>query len=263
MKLGFIANNDLPGLDADCVFAAAHGFQGLEFNYWGQFKDLDRETVVAMRKLLDHYGINCSTFGLWGWNHIAADPDERSASLAQLDRAIQFAELLGAPTLITGAGQYSDSLVENVAVYAEVMRPYIERITSAGMQLSIYGFHGGFLHTTAAFEALWEQLPEVGLKLDPANVDHAGEDYIALLYKHAARVNHVHIKDHLNHGGAIISQPAAGMGDIQFGKVLAFLYEANYQGYLTFEPHGPIWGREPLRRTMLLVTLKHIRQFLV
>ena len=60
----------------------------------------------------------------------------------------------------------------------------------------------------------------------------------------------------------IASQPAAGMGDIQWGKVMAFLYEHRYDGYLSIEPHGPIWGREPLRETMLLLTRRYIGQFL-
>ncbi len=263
MKLGFIANNDLPGIEADCRFAAEHGLSGLEFNYWGQFEDLTVETVRAMRTILDAYGIGCSTFGLWGWNHIAANPEERAASLKQLDRAIEFAQMMQAPILITGGGQYSDDLAENVKVYAEVLRPSIDRVKAAGMQLAVYGFHGGFLRTAAAFEALWAQVPDVGLKFDPANIDHAGEDYIAVLRKHGGRITHVHIKEHLNHGNEIASQPAAGMGDIHWGKVMAFLYEHNYQGYLTIEPHGPIWGGDSLRETMLLLTQRYIRQFLL
>ena len=66
MKLGFIAQNDLEGIEADCRFAAEHGFSGLEFNYWGGFKDLTAETVAQMRATLDRYGLECSTFGLWG-----------------------------------------------------------------------------------------------------------------------------------------------------------------------------------------------------
>jgi len=263
MKLGFIANNDLPGIEEDCRFAVANNYTGLEFNYWGQFKDLDDDTVTRMKAILRRYGISCSTLGLWGWNHIAPDPAERAESLRQLDRAIRYTEILGAPTFITGGGQYSDDLDENVAVYAEVMRPRIDRIKNAGMQLAVYGFHGGFLRTVAAFERLWQAVDDAGLKFDPANVDHAGEDYVAVLRHHAQRIYHVHIKEHLNHGGDVASQPAAGMGDIHWGKVMAFLYEAGYQGYLTVEPHGPIWGREPLRRTMLLLTKRYISQFLV
>jgi sugar phosphate isomerase/epimerase len=263
MKLGFIASNDLDGIEADCAFAVRHGFAALEFNYWGQFKDLTHDTVRSMRAILDRHGVACSTFGLWGWNHIAPDPDERRESLAQLDRAIAFAEIMGAPTLIAGGGQYSDNLDENVAVFVEVVGPALRRVESAGMRMALYGFHGGFLRSTAAFERLWEALPSAGLKFDPANVDHAGEDYIALLARHGARVRHVHIKEHLNHGGEVIAQPAAGMGDIHWGKVMAFLYEHAYDGYLTVEPHGPIWSREPMRATMLLLTQRHIKQFLI
>lgn len=263
MKLGFIANNDLPGIEADCRFAAAHGFSGLEFNYWGGFKDLSAETVREMRAILDKYGVECSTFGLWGWNHIAADGAERSESHRQLGRAIEFAQIMGAPTLITGGGQFSNDLEENVSTFAEVMRPFIERITAAGMKTAIYGFHGGFLRNIAAYEKLWDAVGNVWLKFDPANVDHAGEDYIALLRHHANKIAHVHIKEHLNHRGDVASQPAAGMGDIHWGKVMAFLYEQNYSGYLTFEPHGSLWSREPLRAKMLLLSQRYIKQFLL
>ena len=106
-------------------------------------------------------------------------------------------------------------------------------------------------------------LPQVGIKYDPANWDHAGQDYLDVVRRHGDKVAHVHIKEHLNIGGELASQPAAGMGDIAFGKVLAFLYEHDYRGYLCFEPHGALWGREPLRQKMLLLTKKHLDQFLV
>ncbi len=263
MKLGFIANSDLPGIAEDCRFAVEHGFEGLEFNYWGNFRDLSAETVRQMRQILDDHGVACSTFGLWGWNHISPNPDERAESLHQLARAIEFAQIIGAPTLITGGGQYSENLHENVAVFADVLRPAINQVKSAGMQLALYGFHGGFLRTADAFATLWQTVPDVGLKFDPANVDHAGEDYIAVLRNYGSRVTHVHIKEHLNHQGDVASQPAAGMGDIHWGKVFAFLYENQYSGHLTIEPHGPIWGQPPLRRTMLLLTQRYIRQFLL
>jgi sugar phosphate isomerase/epimerase len=263
MKLGFIANNDLPGIAEDCRFAVEHGFEGLEFNYWNGFTDLTPETVHQMRQILDDHGVACSTFGLWGWNHISANPEERAESLRQLGRAIEFAQIMGAPTLITGGGQYSEDLHENIAVFADVLRPSIDLVKRAGMQFALYGFHGGFLRTADAFAALWQTVPDVGLKFDPANVDHAGEDYIAVLRNYGARVSHVHIKEHLNHNGTVASQPAAGMGDIHWGKVFAFLYENHYSGHLTIEPHGSIWGRPPLRRTMLLLTQRYIRQFLL
>ena len=44
---------------------------------------------------------------------------------------------------------------------------------------------------------------------------------------------------------------------------MASLHEHNSDGYLSIEPHGAIWGREPMRTKMLLLTERHIEQFLV
>lgn len=265
MKLGFIADNTLSGIETDCRFAVEHGFEGLEFNYWSQIKDLDDATVQQMHALLKQHNVACSTFGIWGWNHLAADPAVRAESHRQLNRAIDYAQTMGAPVFITGGGHIDGNSVEqDVDAFAEVMRPFIDRIKAAGMELALYGFHGGsFLQTVDAYGKLWEKVDDVGIKFDPANVDHAGEDYLAVLRYHGDKIRHVHVKEHLNYKGEVASQPAAGMGDIHWGKVMAFLYENNYDGYLTIEPHGPFWSRGPLREKMLLLTQRHINQFLV
>ncbi len=265
MKLGFIANNDLDGLHHDLHFANLHGFRGLEFNYWGEFSKLTAETVAQMKELLDRHDVECSTFGIWGWNHISPDAAERANCHEMLDRAIEFAATMAAPTLILGGGKFADGNLEaNVDEYAKVMPKYLDKATAKGLKVALYGFHGGsWLDTVTGYEKLWEKLPGVGIKLDPANVNNAGQDYLALLRHHGDKVFHVHIKEHLYHDGGLASQPAAGMGDIQWGKVFAFLYEANYQGYLTMEPHGPLWGREPLRSRMLLLSQRYISQFVL
>lgn len=265
MKLGFIAHNDLPGIDADARFAAEHGFAGLEFNHWMSFEDLTAETVTQMREILDTHGVEAASLGLWGWNHISPDAEERAISLGHLDRAIQFAEMLGASVLITGGGKIPGaSLAENAAEFVKVFPPYLERAQQAGLTLAFYAVHGNsFFNSIEAYERVWEQIPEAGIKLDPANIQYHGDPYLPILRDHGDKVSHVHIKEHLYMDGALASQPAAGMGDIQWGKVMAFLYEHDYDGYLVIEPHGPKWGRPPLREKMLLLTQRHISQFLV
>jgi sugar phosphate isomerase/epimerase len=80
--------------------------------------------------------------------------------------------------------------------------------------------------------------------------------------RYGHKVGYVHIKEHLYKDGHLVSQPPAGMGDIEFPKVLAFLYEHNYDGWLSIEPHGPIWSRGVMRERMLLLTKKYLSQFL-
>jgi len=265
MRIGFIAVNDLPGIEQDAKFAVEYGFEGLEFNYWGNFKDLTADTVSKIRAVLDKQGARASALGLWGWNHIAPDPAVRKESLGQLDRAIEFAKTLGASTLITGGGDIPGALLnDKVAEFAKVFPPYVERAAKAGLKIALYAVHGNsFFTSIEAYERVWERVPDVGIKLDPANIKHHGDDYLSILHKHGKRVFYVHIKEHLYLGGALVSQPAAGMGDIEWGKVMAFLHEHDYQGYLSIEPHGPLWSRPPLRRKMLLLTQRYIRQFMV
>jgi sugar phosphate isomerase/epimerase len=265
MKLAFIAVNDLAGIEEDARFAAQHGFTGLEFNYWKGFEDLTADTVGQMRQILDRHGVKAASLGLWGWNHTSPDADERRTSLGHLERAIQFAETLGAEILITGGGQVpGGSLADNVQAFVEVFPPYLQQAQNAGLKVALYAVHGNsFFDSIEAYERVWAQIPDVGIKFDPANIRHHGDDYLAWLRDHGDRIFHVHIKEHLYMDGKLASQPAAGMGDIEWGKVMAFLYEHRYEGYLCFEPHGPLWGRPPLREKMLLLTKKHLAQFLM
>ena len=265
MKLGFIARNDLAGIEEDARFAVQHGFRGLEFNYWGTFPQLTEETVGKMRTVLDQHGVPASALGLWGWNHLDPDAEKRADSHAQLNRAIDFARMLGAEILIAGGGEMPEATPEqNAAEFVNTFPPFLERAKDAGLKVAFYPVHGNsFFKGTEDFQRVWEHLPDVGIKLDPANIRHHGDDYLKLLRDHGDKVYHVHIKEHLYVDGKLASQPAAGMGDIEWGKVMAFLYEKGYGGHLSIEPHGAVWGRPPLRNTMLLLTKRTIDPFLL
>jgi len=265
MKMAFIGENHLEGVEADAAFAAEHGFAGLEYNYWGDFDKLEAGTVAKMREILDRHGVGCCALGLWGWNHIATDAAERDAAHAQLNRAIDFATTLGANVFVTGGGLMPDATPEdNAAEFASVFPPFIDRVHGAGMQMAMYPVHGNsFFRSIQDYERVWDMGFDVGIKLDCANWRHAGLEYLPVLRDHGDKVYYVHIKEHVYMDGQLVSQPAAGMGDIEWGKIMAFLYEAGYEGYLSIEAHGPKWSRDPLRRRMLLLTQRYIGQFLL
>jgi sugar phosphate isomerase/epimerase len=267
MKLGFIGDNDLPSVEADARFAKEHGFEGLEYNHWGSFKDLTRETVDRMRDILDRQGIRVSMLGLWGWNHLHPDPAQREVAHAMLGRAIEYAHVLKADHLVTGAGDMPNEPVgRKVREFARVFPPFLEQMKSKGVKPLFYAVHGAsFLDSIATYERVWEtELGEdVRIKFDPANWLHHGDDYLDVLKRYGSKIGYVHIKDHLYHNTKLASQPPAGQGDIAWGKVFAFLYEHNYTGWLSIEPHGPIWGRGEMRKKMLLLTKRYIGQFMI
>lgn len=265
MELGFIGNNSLDGVEADAEFSAKHGFAALEYNYWANFKDLKPETVKQMREILDKHGIGVSSLGIWGWNHLASDAAEREEAHEMFNRAIGFAQTLGAHVFIAGGGEIPDAPLEKkVDEFAKVFPPFLDQIEKAGMKVAMYAVHGNsFFDSIEAYERVWEKFPQVGVKYDPANWAHHGDDYLAMIRLHGDKITHFHIKEHVYDDGKLVSQPAAGMGDIHWGKVMAFLYEHGYDGYLSIEPHGPIWARGEMRHTMLLLTKKYMSQFLL
>lgn len=201
MKLAFIGSNDLEGLKKDALFAADHGFAGLEFNYWGNFSELTADMAAQMRAIMDEYGVAASALGLWGWNHTSPDAAERQTAHEMLSRAIDFAQTLGAEVLITGGGQVPDGgLEENAAAFAEVFPPFLARMKQAGLRPAFYAVHGNsFFTSIESYEKVWETLPEVGIKYDPANWMHHGDDYIDVVRRHGDKVSYVHIKEHLYH----------------------------------------------------------------
>lgn len=265
MKIGFIADNDLPTVEQDARFCAEHGLSGLEFNHWGALSKLEPDYMRQVRAILDKYGVECSTLGLWGHNHTSEDAAEAAAAQGELKLLVEYGKVLGAQVLITSGGnRKGQGAAANVKAFAEVFPPYIADLEAAGMKLSLYAVHGNtFTETLGDYVTLWEQFPNVGIKCDPANLHYAGWDYLGFLWQYGHRITHMHIKEHLFIGGTLAAQPAAGMGDIEWGKVFCFLHEHDYNGYLTIEPHGPKWSRGALKYKCVTLSARYISQFLV
>jgi sugar phosphate isomerase/epimerase len=265
MELGFIGYNDLNGVEADSKFSKENGFELLEYNYWGDFKNVTLETIQKTHDIHQKYGVGVSSFGIWGWNHLSQNPEERKTAHEMLDRAIEFGKVLQANVIVTGGGDIPDaSLDDKVNEFAKVFPPFLDKMEKAGMKSAMYAVHGNsFFDSIAAYEKVWEKFPQLGVKYDPANWMHHGDDYLAMLRLHGDKISHMHVKEHVYSDGNLISQPAAGMGDIHWGKVMAFLYEHKFSGCLSTEPHGPFWSAGEMRWKMLLLTKKHISQFLL
>jgi len=266
MKLGFIGDNGLAGVERDAAFARKHGFDGLEYNYWGDFKDLTADTIGQMRRIHEKHGVHASMLGLWGWNHLSPDPETRKTAHVMLDRAIDFAKQLGAEVFVTGAGDIPhEPAGRKVNEFLKVFPPFLDKIRAAGLKPAFYAVHGAsFLDSIETFERVWEHVPDAAIKFDPANWDMHGDDYLEVVRRYGNKIGYVHIKEIVNlNGKKAVSQPAAGMGSIEWGKLFAFLYEHNYSGWLSIEPHGDIWNKGAMREKMVLLSKRYIEQFMI
>jgi len=267
MKLGFIGGKKPDQCEDAARLASECGYEGLEFDYWGEFEDcIDADVVDRMRKTLQSFGVGIAAYGLWGYNYLSLDDDERAHAHQVLDRAIGFAETLGAHVVVLGGGDIANEPLERkVTEFLAVFPPILKRIESAGMQAAFYAVHGeSFFDSLVAYERVWAELPNAKMKYDPATWAGTGHDYLEVVRRCGNRIGHVHIKEVIyDAGGKVVSQPPAGMGEIQWGKVLAFLYEHNYDGYLSVEPHMDPWlSGEGLRKNLVL-SKRHISQYLI
>ncbi len=265
MKWAFIARNDLEGIRQDARFAALHGFAGLEFNHWATFADLTTDYVQSVGQILADQGIACSSLGLWGWNHMARDATERAQAHSLLDRLIEYASILQADTIITGGGYLQGATHDaQVDEFVRVFPPFLDKAGQAGLQVAFYALHGNsFFDSVQAYEQVWVRGLDIRIKFDPANFLHAGQDPLPLAQHHGHRIGYMHIKEHLYRDGNLVAQPAAGMGDVPWGALFAFLHEHGYAGWLSMEPHGRLWSREPLRSRMLLLSKRFLEPFVL
>ncbi len=265
MKLSFIGDNSLEGVESDSKLAAENGFDGIEYNFWGEFRELTLERVKQIAAIHQKYGTKAAMLGTWGFNPLATDPAERADVHKLIDRQIEFAQVLKAPWLVTSCGQiHGEPIGRSIAEFARTFPPILERIRKAGLKVAFYAVHGNsFLDTVATLERVWEVCPDLKLKYDPANWKDHGEDYLDLARRWGHKIGYVHIKDHMYLNGRSIAEPPAGMGDIEFPKVIAFLYQHGYDGYLSIEPHGGTWGRGELRRKNILLSKKYLEPMLI
>ncbi len=259
MKLAFIG--DLS--DEDVAFAKANGFEGIEILYH-RFDESERASAGKMKDTLAANGLEACAFGLWRINYLDPDPDQREANLKQLRLCIDHAAEVGCEIVYTGTGVLKEGDDEaNVAEYLKVFPALIDYAESKGVRLGHYfGHEGSMLRSMAVWEMVKDKVPSVGMKLDPMGlIRNLQEDPVEVLFRYGERLLHFHVKDRLDVGGTWI-QPAVGQGDIPWGKVMAMLYHHGYDGWISVEPHGPLWGKPENRHTGILLAKKHIELFL-
>lgn len=265
MTLGFIGGKNPSQTEAAAALAAECGYTALEFDYWRDFESLTDQDVEAQAAALSRHGIGISAYGLWGYNPIAEDPDQKRHAHAMIERALGYAKRLGAAAMVLSTGDVrGEPLGRRVAIFIETMAPLIERIEAAGIVPTFYALHGNtFLSNLEAYERVWEQMPGLKMKFDPANWLGAGQDNLEVVRRYGNKIGHVHIKEAIFINSRVVSQPPAGMGDMPWGRIMTFLHEHRYDGCLSLEPHMDPWRSGEGLKMNLLLSKRHLNQFML
>ena len=202
-----------------------------------------------VRKDLKSSGIRLAAF--WGgysgrivWNSCLGPGtcglvprDLRERRVAELKKGAEFAEMIGAPALVTHCGFIPENPMD--PLYAETLNAVYD-VASHCLKLGIgFWFEAGQETPLTLLRTIEDLgLPNLGVNLDTANLILYGRgnpaDALDILGKY---VRNLHIKDGLPpvNGRVLGTEVPVGEGKADFDAIIRKLYELKFTGELTIE----------------------------
>ena len=266
IRLGFIAHNNDEG---EIRWASENGIPLVEYNYHLEFDDSFPESE-QVADWLKQYGVRVSAVGCWGQEFISLDAGKREAAIRRLKNAIEFARRLDCPVVMTGGGEREgDDTASQLKDVVEVYKGIPEYAAERGVKVCFYNCRwANCVIGPQAWDTVLQALPGIGIKFDPSHPYHDGDDPYAQLADYGEHVFHFHAKEVMyigglpQQGGKAADEPMAGMGDFHWGKLIALLYQAKYNGVVSIEPHSRTWSGEMVHPGILLAK-RELERFLI
>ncbi len=216
--------------------AKAAGLDAVEFWLWSN-KDLD-----AIEAVLTEAGITLSGFVAEPMIALT-DPANHAAFLAGLATSVRTAQRLGAKVLIAQAGDDlpGRSREEQHKALVDCLKAASDVLEGSGVRLGVEPLNtlidhkGYYLSSTREALNIVDEVgrPEIGIVYDLYHSHVMGERIEDVLHQRVSRVIHAHVADHPGRNDP-------GLGEIDLGARLAWLYANGYSGSvgLEYQPKG-------------------------
>jgi hydroxypyruvate isomerase len=216
--------------------AKASGLDAVEFWLWSN-KDLG-----AIDAALKETGLNLSGFVAEPMVALT-DPANHAAFLAGLATSMRHAQRLGAKVLIAQAGNDlpGHTREEQHGALVACLRAAADVLEGSGVRLGVEPLNtlidhkGYYLSSTREALNIVDEVgrPEIGIVYDLYHSYVMGEKIEDVLADRVSRVVHAHVADHPGRNDP-------GLGEIDLGKRLAWLYANGYDGAvgLEYRPDG-------------------------
>lgn len=218
-----------------------------------------RHSVSDLSSLLAEDGFEVEALDVFGAFHCGKAADI-------IRRRIDFAQELGARTIVLGCGHEDDD--ETREILYSLLREMGEYAGAKGIRIALE-VHGGIMRDAAeALRTMGEVNHEnVGINFDTANIlfYNPDADGAAELEACAQHVFHVHLKDIIR--GKTRQEhvlPRLGEGAVDFRKVFDILHSVDFYGPFSFEVetfHGATAAGSDISEYHedLLASIEHIR----
>lgn len=261
-------------LEEIAQWAHAEGFERLEIACWPPSKadrryagvthidvsTLDKTSADKIVAMLARYGLSISSLGYYP-NPLDPDSAVSSTAISHIMKVIDAAVLLKVPVVGTFVGRdWHRPVDENLKLFAKVWPPIVRYAKDRNIKIAIENCPmlfsadewpaGKNLATSPAiWKSMWDIIPDenFGLNLDPSHLVWQMIDPERVVRDFSDRIFHVHAKDlmidreglyqhgilSLGMGWQVPRLP--GLGDMNWGRFIAALYRAGYDGTVSIE----------------------------
>lgn len=247
---------------------AAAGFEGVEIladePHLNPMRSSQRRTV-RIRSLLRECGLGVSNLnvntnlalsrrdpeGFWP-GLLEPDPGQRRRRIRYIQRALELAGELGAPSISIALGRApgGEPRSQTLGRLERSLEAVLRHAERCRVNVGIEVEPGHFLESYEDLFPVVERLdhPRLGANLDIGHAACAGEDVPAGIRKWRGRIWNLHVEDIRE---KVHEHLVPGLGDIDFVPVFGALRETGYGGFLTLELYPyrsrPTWaGRKGL-----------------
>jgi sugar phosphate isomerase/epimerase len=255
--------------------------------------NITQKEADEIKAYFKEYGLKISSLAYYD-NNLDCDLKKREFNNNHVKKCMDAAVMLETPLVGTFVGRNIEKSIqdnfdefENVfgelVAYAESKRIklMIENCPMEGWQLP--GQPGTISFSPELWDEMFKRIPSknFGLNYDPSHLFFQRIDYLALIPKYIDRIFHVHAKDseifeekfkfygvfnrQLNseQSSGYWRYRMPGLGQIDWGKLIASLKENGYNSVLSTEHEDPLYeGSSEKVKEGLVLGLKHLEKFI-
>ncbi len=219
-------------------------------------RTLNSAQAEGIKQKLGERGLEISALS----NYMDCTAPGRAGEVQQiLNKTIDAAALLGAPTICVGLGSPvgGRSKIQTIKqVIPGLFRPILDHAKEKGIHVAVENWFETNLQGLDTLDCLMETIPDenFGFNYDPSHLVHQQCDYTVPIARFGKRIFHTHAKDCLvdEHRRAYVGvlgqgwwrYVIPGFGDIKWGQYIGHLREAGYKGVLSIEHEDDTFGPE-------------------
>jgi len=245
------------------LFADALGIDGVEIAFQDE-GDYNIDPEIIKEAFQDRKAKVCA-LSIFHVNTLAQDPEERKKAKRLNTELIKAAAFVDAPIAVIGMGyDNQESFETNLESFQKEHEYYNGLAKEIGVKLAYYlGHPPNIGNSIEAIGKVVKLIPDINLKVDPVGIiRHLKVEPYEVLKLFGERVVHFHCKDILRYENYEVEPPVA-MGEVQWNKLIAMLYEYGYDDYLVIEPHGDTWRKPENLANHIIISKRHLDQFVI